>query len=174
MVDRRIYRKLKGKVLTSYIPPAYMCSLETMALAEKQQAKMQVCEHNWMRRIVGVKKADKRRKDELRVKTNLLKLVRHVEKMGDEKLAKKYMLRKWREKGDEEDRERDGRPALSGIMERVGREWRTTAKTTKKLETGDRERSERKVRRRKKRRRINDSNHGNLIPVDKDNKRRTT
>ena len=59
---------------------------------------MQICENNWIIRIVGVKMADKRRMDELRVevgvkdsfKNNLvktrLKWTGHVERMG-EKLA---------------------------------------------------------------------------------------
>ena len=50
-------RKLKGNVLTS----AYMCGLETMAPTGKQQEKVQVCENNWMRRIVGVKRPDRRK-----------------------------------------------------------------------------------------------------------------
>ena len=39
MGDRRISRKLKGNVLSSY-----MNALETMGLIEKQQEKVQVCE----------------------------------------------------------------------------------------------------------------------------------
>ena len=41
-----------------------MNGLETMALAEKQKEKGQVCETNVVRRIVGVKRADQRRTDE--------------------------------------------------------------------------------------------------------------
>ena len=37
-----------------------------MTLTEKQHGKMQVCENNWIRRIVGVTRADKRRMDDLR------------------------------------------------------------------------------------------------------------
>ena len=44
-----------------------MNALETMALIEKQQEKALVCESNLVKRIVGVKNADKRRIDELRV-----------------------------------------------------------------------------------------------------------
>ena len=46
-----------------------MCGLETMTLTEKQQ-KEQVCENNWIRRIVGEKIADKRM-DELRVEVGV-------------------------------------------------------------------------------------------------------
>ncbi len=42
--DRRISRKRKGNVLSSCATPAYMNALETMALTEKQQEKVQVCE----------------------------------------------------------------------------------------------------------------------------------
>ena len=40
-----ISRKLKGKVLSSCVTPAYLYSLETMAMTEKQQKKLQVCEN---------------------------------------------------------------------------------------------------------------------------------
>jgi len=40
--------------------------LGTMALTEKQQ-KILVCDNKWIRRIVGVKRADKRKMDEMRV-----------------------------------------------------------------------------------------------------------
>ena len=44
-----------------------MRGLETMALIEKQQKKVPVFwENNWIGRIVGVKRADKRELDELR------------------------------------------------------------------------------------------------------------
>ena len=43
MGDRHVSRKLKGKVLSSCITPAY---LETMVMTEKQQEKLQVCENN--------------------------------------------------------------------------------------------------------------------------------
>ena len=40
--------------------------LETMAMTEKQQEKLQVCDNNWLRRIAGVTRIDKRRMEELR------------------------------------------------------------------------------------------------------------
>ena len=58
--------KLYGKVLSSCITPAYIYGLETMAVTETQQEKLQVCENNWVRRIAGVKRIDKRRMEELR------------------------------------------------------------------------------------------------------------
>lgn len=78
-----------------------MYGLEMMAMTEKQQERVQVCENNWLRRITGVKRTDKRRMNELRVEVGVIeslkkKLVRsrlkwawHVERMGGERLAKK-------------------------------------------------------------------------------------
>ena len=43
-----------------------MNALETLTVTEKQQEKVQVCEDNLVNRILCVKRADKRRMDELR------------------------------------------------------------------------------------------------------------
>ena len=61
MGDKRISRKRKGNVLSPCVIPAYMNGLETMALTEKQQEKIQVCEKLPGKIIVGVKTADKRK-----------------------------------------------------------------------------------------------------------------
>ena len=45
---RKIPRKLKGKVLDSRVVPASTYGLETLALCELQQHKLQVCENNWI------------------------------------------------------------------------------------------------------------------------------
>ena len=45
MGDRRISYKRKGNVLSSCVTSVYMNALETMALTEKQQEKVQVCEN---------------------------------------------------------------------------------------------------------------------------------
>ena len=59
MGDRRISRKLTGNVLSSCVTPAYTNGLETMALTEKQQEKVQVCKkNNLVNIIVGIKRAD--------------------------------------------------------------------------------------------------------------------
>ena len=58
-------------MLTPYVAPAYVYGLETMALTEKQQEHVQVCENNWLRRIVGVTKPDRRGMDELRVEVGV-------------------------------------------------------------------------------------------------------
>ena len=46
MGDRLISGKLKGKILNSCITPAYLYDLETMAMTEKQQERLQVSENN--------------------------------------------------------------------------------------------------------------------------------
>ena len=56
MVDRKISRKLKGKVLHSCVVPASTYGMETLALSELHQRKLQVCDNNWIRRIAGVKR----------------------------------------------------------------------------------------------------------------------
>ena len=44
MGDRCITHRLKGNVLSSCVTSAFMNRLEIMALTEKQQKKVQVCE----------------------------------------------------------------------------------------------------------------------------------
>ena len=51
MLDRQISKKLKGKVPRACVAPACLYGLETVALTEQQQQKLQVCENNWVRRI---------------------------------------------------------------------------------------------------------------------------
>ena len=120
MGDSWISCKRKGMVLTSYITTAFVYGLETKALTERQQ-KVQVCENNWIRRIVAVNRVDKGRIDELTEEVGVKesfkkKLVRsrlkwagHVERMGDEKLAKRADAQKVERKEGKEDRECDGR-----------------------------------------------------------------
>ena len=69
-----------------------------------------IFKNNWIRRIVGVNRADKRRLDRLRVEVgvkesfkkklarNSLKWTGHVERMGDETLAKRSVALKVEEK----------------------------------------------------------------------------
>ena len=66
MGDRHISGKLKGKVLNSCTTPVYLYGLETMAMTEKQQERLELYENNWVGRIAGVKRIDKRRMEELR------------------------------------------------------------------------------------------------------------
>ena len=97
MGDRNISRKLKGKVLSSCITPAYLYGLQTVVIIEK----LQVCENNWVRRIAGVKRIDRRRMEELRegagvreILTKKLVMSRlmwagHVERMEGVRLTKR-------------------------------------------------------------------------------------
>ena len=71
MLDRNISKKLKGKVLRTYITPACLYGLETVALTEKQQQKLQVCENNWVRRITRTKRVDRRRMNDLRIEVGM-------------------------------------------------------------------------------------------------------
>ena len=48
--------------------PARTYGLETFALSELHQHKLQVCENNWIRKIAGVRRADRRRMKYLREK----------------------------------------------------------------------------------------------------------
>ena len=59
MVDRKISRKLKGKVLDYCVVPASTYGLETLALSELHQNKLQVCENNWIRKIAGVRRVER-------------------------------------------------------------------------------------------------------------------
>ena len=69
--DRRISRKRKRKIFSSTITPAYIYGVESMALTEKQQEKVQVCEKYWVRIIVLFKRAGQRRMDELRAEVRV-------------------------------------------------------------------------------------------------------
>ena len=74
MGDRRNSPKVKGNACAELVcyPGIHECTREAMSLTEKQDEKVQVCEINLVRRIVGVKIADKRRTDELGVEVGLI------------------------------------------------------------------------------------------------------
>ena len=63
MLDRKISKKLKRKVLRTCVTPACLYGLETVALTEQQQ-KLQECENNWVRRITRTIKEGGQKKDE--------------------------------------------------------------------------------------------------------------
>ena len=73
MSDSHISKKLKGKVLGACVTQAMLYGLETLPVFEKHQRRLQVCENNWVRRIAGVKRVDRRRMDELREKVGIQK-----------------------------------------------------------------------------------------------------
>ena len=66
MMNRKISRKLKGNVLDSCKVPASTYGLETLALSELDQHKLQVCENNWIRRIARVRRVERRRMKDMR------------------------------------------------------------------------------------------------------------
>ena len=100
MSDMHISKKLKGKVLGACVTPAMMYGLETLPVSEKHQHRLQVCENNWVRRIAGVKRMDRRRMDELREEVGIQKCL-----MG--RLVKSRV--KWAgQREREEDHVRDG------------------------------------------------------------------
>ena len=83
MGDRHISRKQKGKVLNSCITSSCIYGLETMAMTDKQQNKLQVFENNWVRRIAGVDRIDKRRMEELREEAGVrASLTKKLAKVG--------------------------------------------------------------------------------------------
>ena len=108
MTDRRISKRLKGKVMSTCVTPACLNGTETLALTELQQ-RLQVCENNWVRKIARVTRAARRRMVEYRVEMGVQRslaerLVRsrlqwagHVERMADDRLSKRAA--KLREQG---------------------------------------------------------------------------
>ena len=117
MADRRISKRLKGKVMSTCVTTACLYGTETLALTELQQ-RLQLCENNWVRKIARVTRADRRRMVELREETGVqrslterlvrsrLQWVGHVERMADDRLPKRAA--ELREQG----RRRRGRPRL--------------------------------------------------------------
>ena len=71
MADRRISKRLKGKVMSTCVTPACLNGTETLALTELQQQRLQVCENNWVRKIARVTRADRRRMVQLREETGV-------------------------------------------------------------------------------------------------------
>ena len=69
MGERNISKKLKGKVLDSSVMPASIYDLEMLSLSELHQHKLQVCENNWIRRIAGVKRVERRTIKDVRQET---------------------------------------------------------------------------------------------------------
>ena len=101
MADRRISKRLPGKVMSTCVTPACLYGTETLALTELQQHRLQVCENNWVRKIARVTGADRRRMVELREETGVqwslterlarsrLQWAGHIERMADERLPKR-------------------------------------------------------------------------------------
>ena len=118
MVDRKISRKLKGNVLDSYVVPASTSGLDTLALSELHQHKLQVCENNWIRKIAGVRRVERRRMKDLReevgtkacivgkIVKSRMKWAGHMVRMNDDKLPKRAETKR------QEGSRKQGRPQL--------------------------------------------------------------
>ena len=101
MADRRVSKRLKGKVMSTCVTPACMFGTETLAMTERQQQRLQMCENNWVRKIARVPSAGRRRMVELREETEVqrsfteklfmsrLLWAGHVERMADDRLSKR-------------------------------------------------------------------------------------
>ena len=101
MVDRKISRKLKGKVLDYCVVPASTYGLKTLALSELHQHKLRVCENNWIIRIAGVKIVERWIMKDLREEVGTkacivgktvksrMKWAGHLVRMKDDKLQKR-------------------------------------------------------------------------------------
>ena len=118
VADLRTSKRLKGKVMSTCVTPAWLYGTETLALTELQQQRLQVCENNWVRKMARVTRADRRRMVELREETGVqrslterlvrsrLQWVGHVERMADDRLPKRAA------ELCEQGRRRRGRPRL--------------------------------------------------------------
>ena len=90
--------------------PGFLCGasygLETLALYELHQDKLQVCENNWLRRIAGVRRVERRRMKDLREEVGtkasiVVKIVKsrikwagHMVRMKDERLPERSETKK--------------------------------------------------------------------------------
>ena len=54
MADRRFSKRLKDKFMSTCVTLARLYGTETLAVTELQQHRLQVCENNWVRKIVRV------------------------------------------------------------------------------------------------------------------------
>ena len=100
MSDRHISKKLKEKVMGACVTPAMLYGLETLPVTEKHQHRLQVCENNWVRRIAGVERVDRKGMDELREEVGIqkclmgrlvksrMKWAGHVERMKEDRLPR--------------------------------------------------------------------------------------
>ena len=101
VADRRISKRLNGKVVSACVTPACLYGTETLAMTELQQQRLQLCENNRVRKIARVTRADRRSmveiKDETGVHRSLterlvrsrLQWVGHVEGKADDRPPKR-------------------------------------------------------------------------------------
>ena len=107
MLDRKISKKLIGKVMRACVTPPCLYGLETVTLTgQQQQQQLQVCENNLVRRITRTKRVDKRRMNDMRKEVVMqcrMRWAGHLVRMDAGKLAK-------RAEGGHKGRRKRGRP----------------------------------------------------------------
>ena len=118
MTDRRISKRLKGKVMSTCVTRACLYGTETLALTELQQQRLQVCgqqlgtknsksnegrqaKNGGVRKETGVQRSVTER-----LARSRLQWAGHVERMADDRLPKRAAELR------EQDRRRRGRPRL--------------------------------------------------------------
>ena len=96
----------------------YLWVLETLAPSELHQHKLQVCENNWLRRIAGVRRVERRRMKDMReevgtkacivgkIVKSRIKWAGHMVRMKDDTLPKRAETKK------QEGSRKRGRPQL--------------------------------------------------------------
>ncbi len=90
-----------ANVMSTCVTPACLYRMETLALNELQQQRLQACENNWVRTIARVTRADRRRMVELKEETGVqrsltgrlvksrLQWAGYVERMADDRQLKR-------------------------------------------------------------------------------------
>ena len=142
MGDRNISRKVKGRVLEACVIPACVYALETCAITTNQMNRLQVCENNWVRKIAGVKRVERRRLEELRQEIGLgmtitrkierarMRWAGHVARMEEGRAPRRAMemeIDGTRRRGRPTMRWRD---AVEKVVNRMGeqRDWKMVAR----------------------------------------------
>ena len=86
--------------------PASTYGLETLALSELHQHKLQVCENNWIKKIAGVRRVERRRMKDMReqvgtkacivgkIVKSRMKWAGHMVRTKDDKLPKRAETKK--------------------------------------------------------------------------------
>ena len=99
------FHKTEGEGPGFLVVPASTYGLETLALSELHQHKLQVCENNWIRIIAGVKRVERRRMKDLRevgtkgcivgkIVKSRMKWAGRMVRMKDDKLPKRSETKK--------------------------------------------------------------------------------
>ena len=74
LCDRKLSARIKGKMYKSVVRPAMLYGMETVAVTERQVAKMEVAELKMVRWALGVTTKDKIRNEYVRGTAKIAKL----------------------------------------------------------------------------------------------------